>query len=272
MPRRRTLPLVDLRLLTGAQHGQADNVRYALEMGRSPDLCDGRGRSALLRACRGEAWVCVDLLLAAGADPNRADSAGCTPLHTLASMTDLRDDGMPTATLQRLLDAGADPNRADDLGMTPLMQALDHPERVRMLLNAGANPSAQTGIALKGATVLTLLVINGVGPDAAVRSRNVASLTAILAAGADPNAIDANGRTPLILTVDEPLALPLAQALLDAGADPDLVAPRFGHSPRARTGLFARPMVQALFEQHLLRATLPENLPGPLPRGRRVRL
>lgn len=260
MPRRRALPLVDLRLLVGAQSDEPHHVRAALALGRSPDLRDQQGRSALLRACQASAWACVTLLLDAGANPNQADPTGHTPLLELAGQSDWRCDGQACVHLRRLIAAGALPNQANDLGLTPLMAANDHPDRVRALLDAGADPNARTSIALKGATVLTAAVLNGVGPDATVRARNHQVLQALLAAGADPNGVDGNGRTPLILTVDDPLAVPLARTLIDHGADLEQVAPRFGQSPRQRAMAFDRPAMRALIEAHDLR-TMPSAMP-----------
>lgn len=268
MPRRRALPLTDLQLLVGAQNNEPYHVREALDRGRSPNLQDHQGRSALLRACMGSAWTCVGLLLAAGADPNLADPSGHTPLLELAGQSDWRCDGQASVLLRCLLAAGANPNQANDLGLTALMAANDHPDRIHALLDAGADPNARTSMALKGATVLTAAVLNGVGLDAVVRAQNLLVLTALLAGGADPNGVDGNGRTPLILTVDEPFAVPLARALIDHGASLDQVAPRFGQSPRQRVRALGRPAMQALIEAHDLRRVPLTNVHDTRPRAR----
>ena len=70
----------------------------------------------------------VELLLIAGADPNRTGRHGVTPLMLT---------GRSTLLTKMLLDAGADVHLRDDEGRTALSHA-EHPEVIRMLLGAGA--------------------------------------------------------------------------------------------------------------------------------------
>lgn len=78
-------------------------------------------------------------LMAAGADPNRADGAGTTPLMAAASTG-------RTAALAALADAGADLDVRDRLGRSALDLALasGHDEAVRLLRQRGARGSGKS--------------------------------------------------------------------------------------------------------------------------------
>jgi ankyrin repeat protein len=170
----------------------------------------------------------IEMLLARGADPNRASRSGETPLFGYPDPTtfDLlvsngadvrhRDAGGRTALHRvlssdgacRLLEAGADVNAVAHDGTTPLHWAvfLQRADIVSVLLDAGADPNARDG---RGETPLV----------GACRAPGLAVLRALLAApGIDVNARDANGRSVLAIaeaTGDEAAV----NALLAAGAE-----------------------------------------------------
>lgn len=100
--------------------------------------------------------------------------------------------------LAALLDAGADPNTVDPtVGNSPLYNACfsDHMDVVQLLLARGADPNKRL--------VYRSPVDGRVEEDVValmfVRSERVAA--ALLAAGADANAQDKQGRTPLMRAV-----------------------------------------------------------------------
>jgi len=93
----------------------------------------------LVEAARqGDAGL-IRALVSAGADPNRADGAGTTPLMAAASTG-------RTAALAALADTGADLDVRDRLGRTALDLALasGHAEAVRLLRQRGARGSGKS--------------------------------------------------------------------------------------------------------------------------------
>ncbi|WP_284528123.1 ankyrin repeat domain-containing protein [Microbacterium sp. T2.11-28] len=79
----------------------------------------------------------TQLLLSAGADVMRCDSAGRTALHYAA--------GAGCTAIELLLAAGADADAADGEGVTPLHEAIDRGNisAIEALCRGGANRSAQ---------------------------------------------------------------------------------------------------------------------------------
>lgn len=115
-----------------------------------------------------------------------------------------------------LLHAGADPNARRTDGQTPLQAAVwgGHPELVKLLCESGARvqergPSGQTAlhtVALRGRqlceeepTVSKLVNPERSAQHAAALQANLKALGILLAAGADVNAVDDEGHTPLAL-------------------------------------------------------------------------
>ena len=93
---------------------------------------DGYGQ-ALLAACEKNDVKTVSLLMTAGADVNKADIDGWTPLLFAAY-------GGHTETVKWLIEKGADVNKADKNGITPLRRAImqNNTAIVELLKAAGA--------------------------------------------------------------------------------------------------------------------------------------
>ena len=226
----------DLRLVTAAADQDAAVVRALVGEGADVDAARADGATALLWATHWDDLETVDLLLTAGADVNAADDHGVTPLERAA-------ENASVPTVRRLLEAGADVNAAQTSGLTPLMTAArtgsagvvralvghgadvnaltretrssalmwavsePHPEIVRLLLDAGADPHLST---TKGFTPLMFAARNG----------DVATAEALLATGVDVNAASADGTHVLpfaIVSARDQFAL----FLLEQGADPN---------------------------------------------------
>lgn len=144
-------PKIAVDLVNAAIHGDVENLRSLINAGAPLNYHNlGPGKTALMyAACYGLSEA-VDLLLAAGADP---DAGAETRNHFEKGRTAL----MEAATsfhatnrleiVKRLVDGGASLNAKDALGRTALLVVLDHdqndafPDTFLELLRLGADPT-----------------------------------------------------------------------------------------------------------------------------------
>jgi ankyrin repeat protein len=217
-------------LLYAARQGCLDCAKYLLQAGAKIDMTDPEGVTPLLMATENFHFDLAALLVKKGADVNRWDWWGRTPLYATADLNSLPYGGRPdhisldsTSALQLmevLLNAGANPNaqlklfppyralgpdRGGDqmltIGTTPLLRAAkagDAPA-IRLLLAHGANPNLP-----QNSDITPLMAASGLGSnDIDTRGKYktqqeaVASIDALVAAGADVNAVDRRGQTAL---------------------------------------------------------------------------
>ena len=149
---------------------------------------DAQGCTALLRAAGGGHRAVVDLLLARGADPQRAAHSGATPLSAAVSMRHVE-------IVDRLLAAGAplEQRLPGDLTVLMVACALGLTDLAARLLAAGADVQACDA---QGRQALHCAAMYGF--TARERSRLVALLDTLLLAGVDADQ-PAAGATPLLL-------------------------------------------------------------------------
>ncbi|KAL8125438.1 hypothetical protein AgCh_012942 [Apium graveolens] len=148
-------------------------------------------------------------LIRAGADPNKTDYDGRSPLHLAASK------GYEDIILF-LTQEGVDINICDNFGNTPLFEAVKsgHDQVVSLLIKEGA-----------------VLKIGDSGPFlcTAVARGDFDLIKRVLSAGTDPNSSDYDHRTPLHVAASQGLYL-LAKLLLESGASV-LSRDRWGNTP-----------------------------------------
>ena len=221
-------------LLYAAREGCLECARHLIDGGANLNLADPEEVSPLLLSILNGHFDLAAFLIQKGASPGKWDWYGRTPLYAAVDLNTLPRGGRPdqpsldeTTSLQiieRLLLAGANPNpqlklappfrnigndRGLDgvltIGSTPLLRAakaLDAPA-IKLLLDNGADLSLANA---RGITpVMAAAGLGSVDADTRgiyttedVQQRAIASLTLLLAAGADVNAKDrTRGLSPL---------------------------------------------------------------------------
>lgn len=179
-----------------------DVAAALLSAGADVGALSATGRTPLHEAAaNASSPATIELLVAAGADVNVLDSRGYAPLHSAAYYNPRPE--IATA----LIAAGADVNARDPHGYVPPGRAANHRTPLLMALYRG-------GWSIAGApmpTELSVAVVEVlVRAGAKMEQADESGLTALhmaaiwtsdafpllLRLGADPNALDANGKTP----------------------------------------------------------------------------
>lgn len=179
-----------------------ERLQRLLQEGADVQVCSESGYTALMAAAYAGNVDAVRFLLPAGADCRARTKQGSTVLHSLAR-ADLQyctacrgmTAGDVDAALQKLderlvliadmlMKAGVEVDAVNAEGKTPIALAmLRHPRLVKKLLDSGANPNGRVGA---GEGTMTLLM-------AAAYLRKPEVAAALLAAGADVNAVERDG-------------------------------------------------------------------------------
>ena len=169
----------------------------------------------MFRAIRFADASALQAALDQGISPNATQADGTTALMYAVLYSDLN-------CTRILLEKGADVNRRNEAGATSLMWSVHDPAKVRLLLDRGA----QVNVASKEKRTALLIAARQDG------AAEVVSM--LLAAGADPNAVDSMGGTALMLAADagdvEVMGMLVKRgAKIDQRASAGFGSPRFGN-------------------------------------------
>lgn len=200
-------------LMWAAAGGHADVVQLLIEAGADVAARSAGGFTPLLFAARGGDPETAGILLAAGADADES-----TPRHGSALV--IAAAGGHEELALALLDAGANPNSADENGITALHHAVANgmaalngvrydpvyrlvPDNLHALaaalLEAGANPNAQIGDALRLGPDGSPFDMEGATPFLlAAISADVDLMQLLKSHGADQSIIAKGGTTALM--------------------------------------------------------------------------
>ena len=244
-------------LFRAAVNGQEEAVRFLLDKGADID-CGEESWTPLHGAVYGRAARVVAVLLQRGADPNRPDERGCTPLILAATKGNV-------AVLAQLLKHGGDISATSEGGYTLLQMAAQgsFQDAVEYLLKRGAKLDPFTACvtgktaALKAFLNKDSSVVNARDPQGSTllhwlargyggRNDPVAVANILLPYKPDVEATNGDEGTPLHAAADWG-NVELVQWLVANGSDIDATDGR-GRTPldRARQGAYGLPAVAVL--------------------------
>ncbi len=225
-------------LIKAVEARKYDLAKRALQKGwGQPDEKTADGKTLVYKAIRSSPDVLLPALVKAGLKINGSDSKGITPLHIAA------EQGSDMAA-RHLLNAGAKIDPRSNDGLTPLCVAASKgsPTTVELLCKKGANVNFQTPRGMTplmfaasqhdGDETIPILVNAGARLELTDKDGMTAlhhalkealegwtdNTRALLVAGADVNAKDSQGNTPLHIAAEITFNTDIISLLLEKGA------------------------------------------------------
>ncbi|MEO7716123.1 MAG: ankyrin repeat domain-containing protein [Capsulimonas sp.] len=185
-------------LWSAALRGDAGQVEKLVEDGADMEARDPAGNTALGWAASSGSAATVNVLLAHGACVNVRNAYGVSPLARAASMD-------AVSVVKTLLAHGANPNIRDHEGRTVLM-AVSMAGQARMVSILCCGGAAVNAVDGRGRTPLMYAAVRDINVHASFNTRRtrqrmtwetVATVRALLSAGASSSVRDINGKTAL---------------------------------------------------------------------------
>jgi ankyrin repeat protein len=219
-------------LLRAVTWGESKRTEVLLRLGSDPNIIDKNGDTPLIIAATRGYVAIADLLIESGANLNAKNYAGNTALIEASAKGD-------PELVRLLLSGDADAKTRNLAGLSAADAAMQsgHPEIVRILRSGGRAPtSSQVSEDYSPSWNEARLDPAGKGDASslqqAVKEANLEKATSLLAKGADVNARDMNGWTPLMNAAFQGHSA-LVGLLLAHKADPNRTTLNEGRTPLA---------------------------------------
>ncbi len=197
--------------------GDVALARRLLAGGADPDSPRVLGLTPLMRAVNRDDVEMAAVLIEAGASLGATDPEGLSPIH-IAAQADAAE------SIVLLIRNGADVAALSRSGMAPIHSAADTGSALALeaLVRHGVDPDLRSEAVTQGHGYPRVLGATPLG--LAARRSQEAAVATLLATGATVDAPSTSGHTPLQIAVFAGSRPELVQALLEAGADPTVVA------------------------------------------------
>ncbi|MFC1793923.1 ankyrin repeat domain-containing protein [Planctomycetota bacterium] len=241
----RQLPIIEVLVSAGADIRSQENlsklhaacsagdiqvVRFLIDKGADINTRNGRGATPLWAAASGDQKEVVELLLGEGANINAPGRRGSTPIGIAARIGNKE-------TLELLIEKGANIHTPDNRGMTPLDLAKQwgwndiaellrengakesdiNEQSIKVAINSNDLEKVKELIA-KGANVNARDMFGNTPLLQAIKIGRLSFVEPLIAAGANVNAKDPQGKTPLYLAKEKGYA-DLEKRLIEAAQE-----------------------------------------------------
>lgn len=124
-------PTLAADFLSSCEAGNLAQVKELAKNLDDVDLVDATGRTGLMNAASRNRIEVIAFLLERGANPNKANANGTTPLMFAKTAAFAYGDSMG---MKMLIDAGADRNARDKFGLTALDYTKERADMIKSVL------------------------------------------------------------------------------------------------------------------------------------------